>query len=533
MKWSWLVGKVRGTEIRLHASLLLLIPYVILVFKPDSLASFLRVILLLVGIFASVALHEIGHALAAQRYQIPVASIVLWPLGGSTNLGRRPTKILADVVISAAGPLVNLLVGAILGLVTAAERLLEDSQVLPEISRLLWQSDIFAFLGTLAVMNLLLAVFNLAPVYPLDGGQIARDVLKGIMGDRRADLIMTIFSLPAALALCVAGVVLKDVGVLLTGLILLAACLTLNTQLYNGLFLAGLYFLDRPEYYLRNEDYDQAIRAYSRAIQSHPDRAGAYLSRAVAAMNLLDLPAARADIDQALALDANNATAWTLRGELLALDKDNPAAMSAYDRAIELRPNWPIPYLDRGSRYQEQGDYDRALEEINKGIELGRGSPVGYLLRSQLRYEMGDIEGAHGDADQALVYAPQWMLVFSDIFLTNLAGHLNWSLDYYWRAIERMPKAYQVYQGRGDACRVNHHPDWAIEDYHRAIRLAPRQGALYLARGRAYQELGEPEKAAADFQAAARMGNRPHIRRQAGEALAQLTPGLLDDRQPA
>jgi tetratricopeptide (TPR) repeat protein len=418
-------------------------------------------------------------------------------------------------------------------MVTATERLLEESQMLPGISRLLWWSDIFAFLGMLAVMNLALAVFNEAPVYPLDGGQIAQDVLKRILGERRANLIMMIFSLPAALALCVAGLILKDIATGLTGLMLLAASLTLNPWLYNKLFLAGLYLIDRPDYYLRNEDYDQAIRAYSHAIQRHPDRAGAYLSRAVAAMNLLDLPAARVDIDRALALDANNATAWTLWGELLALDKDNPAALAAYNRAIELRPNWSVPYLDRGSCYYEQGDYDRALEEINKGIELGSGSPTGYLLRSQFRYERGDINGSHEDADNALAYAPQWMLVFSEIFLTNLAGHLNWSLDYYWRAIERMPKAYQVYQGRGDACRVNHHPDWAIEDYHRAIRLAPRQGALYLARGRAYQELGEPEKAAADFQAAARMGNRPHIRRQAGEALAQLTPGLLDDRQPA
>lgn len=526
MKWSLLVGKFWGAEIRLHISLLLLIPYAFFAFKPESLNGLLRVLALLVGIFACVALHEMGHTLAARLFGIQASSIVLWPLGGYTSLSRRPEKLIAELVISAAGPLANLILFAGLALVTGIERIVEDSQAFPTLSRLLWQSDLFAFLATLAVANLALALFNLAPVYPLDGGQIARGVLKGIFGERHADLVMLVVSLPLALVITGIGLALGDLGVILTGLILLLASATLNQNLANWLSLGVLYLFDRPEYYLKNQDYDRAVSAYTGSIRLHPGRAAAYVSRAIAAMNLLELDQARVDIDQALALDESNATAWTLRGELLALEKDQSGALAAYDRAVQLRPNWSIAYLDRGSRYQDQKDYPRALAEMTRGIDLGRGSPVGYLLRSQLHYQMGDIASAHADADQALHYAPDWMLAFPEIFLTNLEGHLDWALDYYWRAIERMPNAYQVYQGRGDACRVNQRPDWALEDYHRAIKLAPRQGELYLARGRAYQMSGESEKATADFRAAIQLGNRAHIRRQASEALARLIASL-------
>ena len=531
MKWSWRIGKLWGAEIRLHASLLLLIPYIILAFKPDSLASFLRVTLLLGALFASVLLHEMGHTLAANRYGVTVTSIVLWPLGGFTNLSRRPTQIWPDVVISAAGPLVNLLIAAILGLATVAERLIEDQQIIPALSRVLWQADIFPFLTALTIINLALAIFNLVPIYPLDGGQIARDALKGIFGEQRADLIMLILSLPAALGLSVAGIVFGDVAILLTGVILLLASITLNQRLYNWLSLGMLYLIDRPEYYLRAMDYDQAIRQYSRIIQRAPDRAGAYLSRSVAEMNIYDLAAARADIDRALALDGSNPTTWTLHGELLALDKNTAGAIKDYSQAIALRPTFAIAYLDRATSYQEQGDTARALEDMNKGVELGHGSPVGYLLRSRLRFEMGDIDGAHQDADQALLYAPQFMLAFSEIFLTNMVDHLEWALDYYWRAIERTPNAYQAYQGRGDACRANQHPDWAIADYDRALNLASKEAEIYLARGRAYHQTGDLEKAARDFRTAAQFARQAHIRRQASEALAEITPGAVSEVQ--
>ncbi|MBE0695376.1 MAG: M50 family metallopeptidase, partial [Anaerolineaceae bacterium] len=110
MNWSLQVGKFWGTEIRLHASLLLLIPYALFTFRPENISGALRVLLLIAAIFICVALHEMGHTAAARLYGIEVTSIVLWPLGGFANLSRRPEKILPEIVIAAAGPLTNLFI---------------------------------------------------------------------------------------------------------------------------------------------------------------------------------------------------------------------------------------------------------------------------------------------------------------------------------------------------------------------------------------------------------------------------------------
>ncbi len=522
MKWSLLVGKFWETEIRLHASLLLLIPYTLVTFRPDDLAGALRVLLLITAIFACVALHEMGHTLAARLYGIRVTSIVLWPLGGFANLSRRPEKVLPDLVIAAAGPLTNLVIFSGLLVLVVVERLIAFSPALANLSFLLERYDAFPFLIGLAIANLSLALFNLVPVYPLDGGQITRGLLNLAVGEKRADGIMIILSLPLALALALYGFYAGDLVIILTGALLALASITLNARLFNNLTLILLYFADRGGYYLKRSDFDPAIREFTRAIQHTPTRSGLYVSRALAHMNLLELRQARTDIERALSLDPHNFLAWTLRGELFALDGQYQPALEAYNRAIEIRPNWNVAFLDRGSLHQEQGHLVEALADIDHSIELAHGAAINHLLRSILRHQMGDKAGSQRDADQALRYAPHWMLVFPEIFLENLRGHLNWALDYYWRALQHMPKAYQAYQGRADACRVHGQYHWAVADYERAIRLAPRQAELYLNRGKTYQQMERFEEAANDYAEAARLARRAHLRRQASALLSQV-----------
>lgn len=535
MKWSWMVGKFWGTEIRLHASLLLLIPYALFTFRPEDTGGALRVLLLIVAIFACVALHEIGHTVAARLYGIQVNSIVLWPLGGFANLSRRPEKVLPDLVISAAGPMTNLLLFSGLLALSVFERLLETSLSDHVIARLLWNANLFPLLIGLTLANLSLALFNLVPIYPLDGGQIARGLLKLVFGERAADLVMLLISLPLAIALAGYGFYARDLVVILTGLLLVLAGISLNPRLFNNLVIATLYFLDRGSYYLKRSDFDAALREFTRAIDRTPNRSGLYISRAVALMNLLEFARARADIDRALVLDKNNFVGWALRGELLALEKQYESALASFNRSIEIRPTWSLAYLDRGNLYQEQGRLAEALADMDRSVELAHGNAINYLLRSVLRFQAGDPEAARRDGERSLRFAPHWMLVFPEVFLTNFKGHLDWALDYYWRALERMPNAYQAYQGRADACRINDHHEWAIADYERAIRLAPRQAELYLNRGRSYLQSGLIVEAAADFQQAAQMADRSHIRRQAQALLnqAQIIPVVMPENAQA
>lgn len=525
MKWSLVIGRFWGTEVRLHLSMLLLIPYAMVMFRPVGTEETVKLAVLLTALFACVALHEMGHSAAARMMGISVNSIVLWPLGGFANLSRRPTKTFDDILISAAGPFVNLLIFCGLAVLALVELLVFRWTDILTTDTFVFFEWTFPMLVGLMASNLSLVVFNLLPVYPLDGGQITRSLIKLAFGEQRADQVMLILSLPPALGLTVLGFFLGDVVVILSGVLLVVAAVSLNPRITHGLILGWLYLFDRGGYYLRRQDFDRALAIYDRAIARRPNAPGLYVNRAICHLNLLDFRPARSDTDQALVLSEKNFIAWALRGELLALEKAYPEALEAYNRAIALQPNWAVLYLDRGGLYQEQGQLDLALADMSRAVEQASGAGIGHVLRSILYYEMGEVEKSRADAQQAFRFAPQWMLAFPEVFLNNFKGHLDWAMDYYGCAIERMPNAYQAYQGRADTARINGRMEWAVADYGRAIALAPKQAELYLSRAKAYQALGSTTQALADLQQAARLADRSHIRRQAEELLGAQTPG--------
>jgi Zn-dependent protease len=116
-----------------------------------------------VGLFASVALHELGHAWAAMRYGLRVESITLWILGGLASLESMPKEWNRELVIALAGPAVSVLTG--LACYAALLALPASAQV-----------TLFV-VGWLAVTNLFLAVFNMLPAFPMDGGRVLRALL--------------------------------------------------------------------------------------------------------------------------------------------------------------------------------------------------------------------------------------------------------------------------------------------------------------------------------------------------------------------
>lgn len=116
-----------------------------------------------VGLFASVALHELGHAWAAMRYGLRVESITLWILGGLASLESMPKEWNRELVIALAGPAVSILTG--IACYAALFALPASAQV-----------TLFV-VGWLAVTNLFLAVFNMLPAFPMDGGRVLRALL--------------------------------------------------------------------------------------------------------------------------------------------------------------------------------------------------------------------------------------------------------------------------------------------------------------------------------------------------------------------
>jgi len=133
-------------------------------------------------LFICVLLHEFGHSLVAQRLGLEVRSITLLPIGGVSNLESLPEKPADEVKITLAGPLVNVVLAPIffgLGLLLGADPRM-PTDLLTGIGSV---SQFFFYLGYL---NVVLAVFNLLPAFPLDGGRILRALLATHLGALRA-----------------------------------------------------------------------------------------------------------------------------------------------------------------------------------------------------------------------------------------------------------------------------------------------------------------------------------------------------------
>ncbi len=177
---SWRIFRYRGVDVYVHWSWFLAAWYFISI-RGQVYSSVAWNIAEYLALFGIVLLHEFGHVFACRQVGGISNEIVLWPLGG-VALGRPPPRPGAELWTVAAGPLVNVvLCPVLLGVVWMATQL-GWSQAYPEFGRMLQM---------LFAINVWLLVFNLLPIYPLDGGQILRSLLWFGFGAGRSLLIAT------------------------------------------------------------------------------------------------------------------------------------------------------------------------------------------------------------------------------------------------------------------------------------------------------------------------------------------------------
>jgi Zn-dependent protease/CBS domain-containing protein len=181
--WSWKLGEVSGIAISIHATFLLLVVWFTLVYwlEVRNVPQVLSGIALLLALFACVLLHELGHALTAQRFGLKTRQITLLPIGGIATLERLPEDPLQGLWITLAGPAVNIaIVFALLAI------LLTTGTWMP-LERISLTNG--PFLQRLMLVNISLLVFNMLPAFPMDGGRALRSVLAMRMPDVRATRI--------------------------------------------------------------------------------------------------------------------------------------------------------------------------------------------------------------------------------------------------------------------------------------------------------------------------------------------------------
>ena len=159
----------------------------------------------MVLLFLCVLLHEFGHIFTARAFGVSTPDVILLPIGGVSRLERIPEKPSEEFLVAIAGPAVNVVIAVVLDSVFAGAKLGMDSLVSI-------QNTSAGFIDRLAEVNLFLALFNLIPAFPMDGGRVLRALLAARFGYVRATEIAAAIGQWVAFALGVSRLVRQSVA---------------------------------------------------------------------------------------------------------------------------------------------------------------------------------------------------------------------------------------------------------------------------------------------------------------------------------
>lgn len=204
MKGAFRIATFFGIPVELHWTFGLLLLWVVLTGLnmghawPDLVWNLLFVL----ALFGCVVLHEFGHALTARKFGVNTRDIILSPIGGIARLDRLPEKPVHEFYVAAAGPMVNVGIAVVL-----SPYFLLFPQ--PNLIGNLLSGRIFQygleFIPALILLNIILAVFNLLPAFPMDGGRILRSLLSIKLGRTQATRIATYIGQALAVLLVLFG----------------------------------------------------------------------------------------------------------------------------------------------------------------------------------------------------------------------------------------------------------------------------------------------------------------------------------------
>jgi len=169
MTWSFSLGRLLGSELRVHVTFFLLLAWVgFAAYSSGGIPAAIENLIFVLALFACVVAHEFGHALMARRYGIKTPDITLLPIGGLARLERMPDQPMQEVWVALAGPAVNIAIWLVLVAFGAGMPFETMAQI---------DTTGPGLLNRLAYVNLLLAAFNMIPAFPMDGGRVFRALL--------------------------------------------------------------------------------------------------------------------------------------------------------------------------------------------------------------------------------------------------------------------------------------------------------------------------------------------------------------------
>jgi Zn-dependent protease/CBS domain-containing protein len=179
MSWSVNIGSIAGTAIRIHITFLLFLVWIFLAgLATGGVDEAVSSLVFMVLLFACVVAHEFGHIFTARAFGVATPDVTLLPIGGVARLERIPEKPSEEFLVAIAGPLVNVAIAIVL--IAVAPTHLSTAHFAA------MESPKVSMIDRLAEVNIFLAVFNMIPAFPMDGGRVLRALLAIRLGHVRA-----------------------------------------------------------------------------------------------------------------------------------------------------------------------------------------------------------------------------------------------------------------------------------------------------------------------------------------------------------
>lgn len=213
------VGSIAGIDVRAHWSFWLLVAILALEGWMTGSGPGDAVVWLVL-VFGSVLIHELAHALVGRSRGALVEDILLMPLGGATRTTRFPARPADELAMVGVGPLTSLALAGGAALLAS----LMDIALLPV--------DVHhgALLARITWLNLLLGIFNLLPIFPMDGGRVLHALLAFRLGRVRATLVAARIGMTLAVALGGVGLLMRNLWLVVIAWFLFAGARTERAQ---------------------------------------------------------------------------------------------------------------------------------------------------------------------------------------------------------------------------------------------------------------------------------------------------------------
>jgi len=216
MGWSINIGRIAGTVVRIHITFLLFLAWIFFAgWASGGSAEAWSGLWFMVLLFACVLAHEFGHIFTARAFGIATPDVTLLPIGGVARLERIPEKPHEEFLVAIAGPLVNVAIAVAL-MAFAGARISGQGLAAVESTRI-------ALVDRLAAVNLFIALFNMIPAFPMDGGRVLRALLALRLGFVRATEIAAWIGQGLAFALGFLGLLYNPMLIFIAIFVYLAA----------------------------------------------------------------------------------------------------------------------------------------------------------------------------------------------------------------------------------------------------------------------------------------------------------------------